>query len=384
MFYIFVGNKLIMEKICNCCGVNKPLDDFDKYISSSGNLLYRHKCKECYRPKKIMEVITDDMVLEKYNELSTVRSVAKFFKKRVSTIREVLMRNGIDTKSKSKNKIDLYTNEKKCNKCLELKPLESFWLMPNGKYPARCRQCQSEYTIKFNKERYKNDTEFRKKRILDHTTYVANNKSKVNKYMSEWQKNNRDKVNKYSRDYVAKNKEYFKNKSKKYHRKRWDNDEEYRVKVSNQSKERHQLLYYTDEFYREKYINNQMEYHKKRYESDELYKFKTVIRKVVGGAFQRMGYTKNSKSKDILGEEWIVVKEYLENKFQEGMTWENRGLYGWHIDHIIPLSEAKNEEDVVRLSHYTNLQPLWAKDNMSKSNKILDEYKHLVSYYVSL
>ena len=55
------------------------------------------------------------------------------------------------------------------------------------------------------------------------------------------------------------------------------------------------------------------------------------------------------------------------------MTFDNHGLYGWHIDHIIPLYSAKNEEDIIKLCHYTNLQPLWAEENLSKSNKILDK-----------
>jgi hypothetical protein len=51
------------------------------------------------------------------------------------------------------------------------------------------------------------------------------------------------------------------------------------------------------------------------------------------------------------------------------MSWDNHGE--WHIDHIIPLSSAKNENDVYTLCHYTNLQPLWAEENLRKSNKII-------------
>lgn len=51
------------------------------------------------------------------------------------------------------------------------------------------------------------------------------------------------------------------------------------------------------------------------------------------------------------------------------MTWENRNE--WHIDHITPLSSAKTEEELYKLCHYTNLQPLWAEENLKKGNKII-------------
>jgi hypothetical protein len=52
------------------------------------------------------------------------------------------------------------------------------------------------------------------------------------------------------------------------------------------------------------------------------------------------------------------------------MCWENYGKYGWHIDHIVPLSSAKTEEEIYKLCHYTNLQPLWSTDNLSKGCKL--------------
>ena len=61
------------------------------------------------------------------------------------------------------------------------------------------------------------------------------------------------------------------------------------------------------------------------------------------------------------------LKEHLESQFIDGMGWDNR--VEWHIDHIIPLSSAKTEDELYRLCHYTNLQPLWAEDNLKKGNK---------------
>jgi len=67
------------------------------------------------------------------------------------------------------------------------------------------------------------------------------------------------------------------------------------------------------------------------------------------------------------------LKIYIESKFQPGMTWDNWGVYGWHIDHVIALSSAKTEDELMKLFHYTNLQPLWAKDNLLKSNKVIPQ-----------
>jgi hypothetical protein len=53
--------------------------------------------------------------------------------------------------------------------------------------------------------------------------------------------------------------------------------------------------------------------------------------------------------------------------FRDGMSWENKGK--WHIDHIIPLSSAKTHEDVIKLCHFKNLQPLWEQENKKKGNK---------------
>ena len=59
---------------------------------------------------------------------------------------------------------------------------------------------------------------------------------------------------------------------------------------------------------------------------------------------------------------------YIESKFDNNMNWLNHGSY-WHIDHIIPLSWAKNVEEVIKLNHYTNMQPLEASLNLKKNNK---------------
>jgi hypothetical protein len=81
--------------------------------------------------------------------------------------------------------------------------------------------------------------------------------------------------------------------------------------------------------------------------------------------------TKKNKTFDIVGCTPEFLKEHIEKQFKEGMSWDNYGFYGWHIDHIIPLSSAKTDEELYKLCHYSNLQPLWANENLSKGSKIL-------------
>ena len=119
---------------------------------------------------------------------------------------------------------------------------------------------------------------------------------------------------------------------------------------------------------------------KERLQTDSMYKLKIRLRKSIRESFRRRGKRKDGyRTHSILGAEIHVVYEHFESLFVDGMSWENMGK--WHIDHIIPLSTAITEEDVIRLCHYTNLQPLWAEDNLKKSNK-LDWSKSLKSVYL--
>jgi len=121
------------------------------------------------------------------------------------------------------------------------------------------------------------------------------------------------------------------------------------------------------------------EYHK-RYQSNRkkepIYKLTHNIRALIGKTFKNNGYKKDTKTYNILGCSFGEFKIYLENKFEDWMTWDNYGTYTgnynetWQIDHIIAISNASNEEEVIKLNHYTNLQPLCSKINQyDKRNK---------------
>ena len=84
---------------------------------------------------------------------------------------------------------------------------------------------------------------------------------------------------------------------------------------------------------------------------------------------------KASNARNLIGCSYTDLRKHLENLFSPGMTWENNGRHGWHIDHIRPCAsfDLTDPEQQKQCFHYTNLQPLWAKDNPAKSDKREDE-----------
>lgn len=78
---------------------------------------------------------------------------------------------------------------------------------------------------------------------------------------------------------------------------------------------------------------------------------------------------KEGKTNEVLGYSAKELKESIEKKFTNGMTWENWGK--WHIDHIKPVSSFDKSEKMSIINSLDNLQPLWAQDNLKKSNKLI-------------
>lgn len=142
----------------------------------------------------------------------------------------------------------------------------------------------------------------------------------------------------------------------------------YLEKYSEQLKYRKKKYYLEN---KEKIREYKREWERKRRNDGSLFKIKQLIRHRINVFFKTRKTNKNNKTFDIIGCSPEFLKEYIEKQFKEGMTWDNYGIYGWHIDHIIPLSSAKDEEETYKLCHYTNLQPLWAQENLSKGDRIL-------------
>jgi hypothetical protein len=111
--------------------------------------------------------------------------------------------------------------------------------------------------------------------------------------------------------------------------------------------------------------------HLKRMRTDPLYKLIINTRARLRMFYKASNIRKTNKTFIMVGCTPEFLKQHLEKQFKPGMTWKNNTRDGWHVDHIDPISLAMSSEDVEKLSHYTNLRPLWATENLKKSNKII-------------
>ena len=164
----------------------------------------------------------------------------------------------------------------------------------------------------------------------------------------------------YQREYNQNNKE----KRKKYLK-------ENKEKISKKGKE-----YYQKNI--EKMNRKVYERRKRKMKNDLVYRLKIKLRKKIRESLKNNGYTKKSNTYTILGCSYEDFKLYIESQFEDWMGWDNYGLYngeenyGWDLDHIVPLSSAQCEEDIIRLNHYSNIQPLCSYINRDVKRDIID------------
>lgn len=166
----------------------------------------------------------------------------------------------------------------------------------------------------------------------------------------------------------------------KLRRKKWvESKPEYsKNRYHRNKKEIPDFLEHKAELNRESYYRNrktriaaQMRMKRERLKNDIGFRITWTVRGRLHRALK--GKIKAHTMVEMLGCTPSQLKEYLESKFTEGMSWENHGTHGWHVDHIRPLSsfDLTDPQQQLIATHHTNLQPLWAKDNLSKSNKII-------------
>ena len=179
-----------------------------------------------------------------------------------------------------------------------------------------------------------------------------------NEYSKKWRAENKSSVKKNNKDWTSKNPDYYLNYRKK-------NREKDRIRLEiwrEQNKEK--ILEY-----RKKNKDKNNHYQRQRRQGNPVHKLSHNLRTLIGNSFNKRKWNKSTKTQEILGASYDDVFKHIESRFKSGMSWDNRGE--WHIDHIIPLSSAKTEKELIELCHYTNLQPLWADENLSKGDKII-------------
>lgn len=215
---------------------------------------------------------------------------------------------------------------KTCKQCSIEKPITDFGV--NGKYIRNiCKLCT-------------------KNNVSD---WFCDNKGKVKAYHKKYNLKNSDKIAVKKKKYNEENKERARESSRVYYLK---NRDKLLLKKTAYNKNNRDT------------INKTRSEWNKRKASDPMHYLKRKMRRVIGNILRLNNYTKNSSTYNILGCTIEEFKTHLESKFEPWMNWDNRGLYngeecyGWDIDHIIPIASAETEDDIIRLNHYTNLQPL--------------------------
>jgi len=203
------------------------------------------------------------------------------------------------------------------------------------------------------KEKY---LENREENLKQRREYKLKNKVKIRVDAKKYRTENANKIKAYFEVYNEKNKEKLKESRKKHYLR---------------NKER-TLLINTIWLKNNRAVRNKQTaaYAQKRRKTDPLFKLADVVRTRLRSFLRSKGLKKNKGTFDLIGCTPLELRTHLEKQFEPGMTWNNHTNFGWHVDHIIPLSSAKTREDIEILCHYTNLQPLWWYENLEKKADI--------------
>lgn len=159
--------------------------------------------------------------------------------------------------------------------------------------------------------------------------------------------------------------------------KKYRDSPQHRQKNLERKKEYYERTKHTERHKENQRKRNERRDYKEEYQkvaTDEFRRFKQRIRQLTNVHLKkrREWVKKESKTVELLGADYFVVKEFITRQFLVGMNWGNHGKV-WHIDHVIPLDAAGTDPDKLkRLCHYENLTPMWWKDNLQKGFKVPD------------
>lgn len=252
---------------------------------------------------------------------------------------------------------------KTCSKCKKRKKISEFYKDKNkkDKHSCICKLCSSNYTKRYYQE----------------------NREQVNKQHKDYYLKNKKRIYENKRDYFKKHKKRIKQQSKIYrkknHKKLCKKKREYYKDNKEKILKYHKIYYKKNKLKKLKYakkyhINNKkkrveynVEYRRKRRNENIDIRVRDRLSKRIWDAVK--GNYKSKSTLKLLGCSVEELKNHLKKQFKKGMTWDNYGFYGWHIDHIIPCCkfDLSKPKEQAKCFHYTNLQPLWAEENWSKN-----------------
>lgn len=341
-------------KKCNKCGKEKPLTEYS-YRNDTHN--YKNTCKECinkahreYRQSHLQEMREKDRKYHEEHKETRNKKNKAYAQKNKEKIAEY------KHKYYENNKVDILNKNKKYVE-------ENKETISN--YQKQYRNNNKEKLHEYQLEYYQLNKEYIQEQ---HKQYIEENKEKLSKLWSEYYKTHKEEIKAYQETYKKNNPSKVKDSQQRTYQKRKNNFEYLQKKkayrLANIEKEKQYMKEYRKQHRKEIY-----EYLKKRQENDKVFALKTHIRKTIYDSFKRKNFTKNSKSTTILGCDIDTFIKHLLDTYKNNYGEEWNGIEKVHIDHIVPLSKAKTEEEVIKLCHYTNLQLLKAKDNLLKSDK---------------
>jgi hypothetical protein len=246
---------------------------------------------------------------------------------------------------KSRNKDGL---ENWCKSCDKKK---------KSKYSFESKEKLKQYFAKKYIEQKEERSEYAKKKYIEKRdellakskAYAEKTKESKAEYDKRYRQQNKEKIAEYKKQYANENAEQIAERMKLY---RQENADKLALEKSQYVKNN-----------RPKINKRQSAYIKQRCAENPLFKLTKNTRKMVS---RYMLGEKSKRTQEIIGCSYEELKTYIENQFTEGMTWDNYGMDGWHVDHIKPLAMANSEEEIIASNHYSNLQPMWALDNLKK------------------
>lgn len=250
---------------------------------------------------------------------------------------------------------------KKCNGKLckgKEKPLSDFYKdkRVEGRFRPICKECMTEYS-KINKNKI----------AIYQKDYRIQNKEELRKYSKEYREKfeNKEKTKEYQIQYRIENKEELSQKQKE----RYEENKESILKQQQEfyQKNKEKIKARVKKYNKENRVTINRSRNKKL-KSDINYKIVNNLRGRLHNALD--GISKSKRTLELLGCTVEELKQHLESQFESGMSWDNHSINGWHVDHIKPCSKFNLNKKLEQLKcfNYTNLQPLWAEENLQKGN----------------